>query len=473
MPSIFQPVARPDPVVIDTTLDTELGKAVDDANLTLYFINMVVISASDLVNKDGVIVDKSDPYCEVRVGEISDKTNIIRNDLNPVWNEKMSFFVPKKPDFITFHVFDDDSNRAIATKDDSCGVAKLEISDLFTNQSSFEGELELEDVKSGKISIKVKCRVLKPIETEVKLGFVEMQLEGKGKEQKATVVALDESEKLREEAIHELCEQEQEVIRQAEELEEKQTELTTKEKNILNQAQEIEVKIQQYEEAEVKLRKAEIKKKDAETKLTKAEEKILDKAQELELKEKENADALTTKEKEIIAAAGKLEEKERAHEITQMEMKKIEALRVEVANELTSKEKIILQQAENLKKRENEHSEVLTTAEKKLFEKSRELEARDVAAKAAQKRQDENQSDLDHLKQDLQQKQNEIDASNKANNAEIDSLKRTNDAEIDSLKRANDNVEAELKRTKDELQMLQEEIKTHADPMICSGCTIS
>lgn len=465
MPYIFNPVARPDPVVIATTLDTELENAADDANLTLYFINMAVISASNLVNKDGILINKSDPYCEVRVGEISNKTNIIKNDSNPVWDEKMSFFIPKKPDYITFHVFDDDANRMIGTKDDSLGDARLEMNELFTNESSYEGELELENVTSGKISIKVKCRVLKPIETEVKLGFVGMQLEGKGKEHKATVIALDESEKLREEAIDELSEKEQEVIRKAEELEEKQrlhqTELTTKENNILDQAQEIEDKIQQYEEVQVALRETEIKKEEVETKLTKAEEEILGKARELELKGKENTEALTAKEKEILAAADKLEEKERAYETTQMRMKQIEDLKVEVENELTSKEKIILQQAENLKKRENEHSEVLTTAEKKLFEKSRELEARDVAAKAAQKRQDENQSDLDHLKQDLQQKQTEIAALNKANNGEIDSLKR-----------ANDNVEEELKRTKGELQELQEEV-AHAKSMICSGCTMS
>jgi len=452
---------------MDTTLDTELENAADDANLTLYFINMVVIGASDLVNEDTVF-DKSDPYCEVRVGEISDRTEIVENDPNPVWNEKMSFFVPKKPNFITFHIFDDDSKKKGigGNKDDDLGFAKLDIDELFMTNDSYEGELELEDVKSGSISIKVKCRVLKPIETEVKLGFVEKCLVGKGKDLVATVVALDESEKLREEALDELSATEQEVIRKAEELEEKQslhqTELTTKEKNILDQAQVIEDKIQQYEEAQVVLMETEIKKKEVETRLTKAEEKILEKAHELEFKEKENAEALTTKEKEILVAAEKLEEKECAYEYIQMRMKQIEGLKTEVENELTSKENIILQQAENLKKKENEHSEELSKAEKKLIEKSTELEARDVISKASQKKQDENQSDLDRLKQELQLKQ-----------IEIDSLKEVNDVEISGLKEANNNAEVELKRTNGELQELKEEIANAQSQDCGDGCTIS
>jgi len=467
MPSLFRRVVRPDQVFMDTTLDTELENAADDANLTLYFINMVIIGASDLVNEDTVF-DKSDPYCEVRVGEISDRTEIVENDPNPVWNEKMSFFVPKKPNFITFHIFDDDSKKKGigGNKDDDLGFAKLDIDELFMTNDSYEGELELEDVKTGSISIKVKCRVLKPIETEVKLGFVEKCLVGKGKDLVATVVALDESEKLREEALDELSATEQEVIRKAEELEEKQslhqTELTTKEKNILDQAQVIEDKIQQYEEAQVVLMETETKKKEVETRLTKAEEKILEKAHELEFKEKENAEALTTKEKEILVAAEKLEEKECAYEYIQMRMKQIEGLKTEVENELTSKENIILQQAENLKKKENEHSEELSKAEKKLIEKSTELEARDVISKASQKKQDENQSDLDRLKQELQLKQ-----------IEIDSLKEVNDVEISGLKEANNNAEVELKRTNGELQELKEEIANAQSQDCGDGCTIS
>jgi len=416
MTAIFRRVTRPDPVVPDTTLDTELENAADDANLTLYFINMVVIRASDLVNKD--FGSKSDPYCVVTVGEISDRTETVAGNLDPVWNDKMSFFVAKKPDSVTFSVFDDDSkNKGLGGKDDVLGETKFAIRDLFQTGGSYEGELNLEGVKKGSIFVKLKCRVMKPIETEVKLGFTKLQLEGKEKEQKATIHALDESEQLREDAINELSAKEQEVIRKAEELEEKQrqhqTELTVKERNILDQAQVIETKIQQYEEVQVALMETEIKKKEAETKLTEAEEKILEKAKELETKELENADALTAKEKEILAVADKLEEKEQAYEKTQKRIRAIEGLKAEIENELTSKENIIVLQANELKKKEKEGTEALTNAEKRLLEKSKELEAKDIATKAAQEKQDENEEELTRLRREHENQQYEINTLKK------------------------------------------------------------
>lgn len=421
MPATFQRIARPDAVVLETSLDTELEKAVEGGNLTLYFIHLVVIKAADLINADVGFNNTSDPYCVVTVGEISDRTEVIKNDLNPTWNEKMSFFVPKKPEFLTFCVFDDDSKNTFSSKDDELGSAKLEIGDHFakTNGSSYEGEVQLENVNTGSIFIKVTCRVMKPIETEVKLGFSKLQLEGKEQEREATVRALDESEQLREDAINELGAKEQEVIRTAEELAEKQrlhqTELTAKEKSILDHADIIEEKIQKYEEARVALLETEMKKKEAETKLTAAEEKILEKAQELARKEVENAEALTAKEQQILAAADALEEKERAHEDARKRMAQIEGLKTEVENELTSKETIILQQAAELKQREEEGREALTKAEQHLLEKSKELEAKDAVAKIAQKKQDENEDKLTLMKREDENKQKEIDNLKKLN----------------------------------------------------------
>eukprot|EP00588_Corethron_pennatum_P001627 CAMPEP_0194287018 /NCGR_PEP_ID=MMETSP0169-20130528/33827_1 /TAXON_ID=218684 /ORGANISM="Corethron pennatum, Strain L29A3" /LENGTH=490 /DNA_ID=CAMNT_0039033593 /DNA_START=127 /DNA_END=1595 /DNA_ORIENTATION=+ len=414
MPTIFKRIKRPDAVDPGTTLDTELEKAVDGAGLTLYFINLVVIRASNLINTDLGFNNFSDPYCVVTVGEISDRTETIKDNLDPVWNDKMSFFVPKKPEFLTFGVFDNDANKAFANKDDPLGDVNLKIGHLFAEGGSFEGKLKLKNVKKGSIFIKLKCRVMKPIETEVKLGFAKIQLEGKKKEQEATVLALDESEQLREDAINELGAKEQEVIRKAEELEERQrlhqTELTTKEKNILDQAQIIEEKIQKYEEAQVALMETEIQKKEAETKLTAAEEVIVEKARELERKERENAEALTHKEKAILAAAERLAHKERAYEEAQRRMAQIEGLKAEVENELTSKEHIILRQADELRKKDQEGTAALTRAEADLLRTSRELEARDATAKIAQRAQDENEDRLARLMREHGQQRREIEA---------------------------------------------------------------
>ena len=129
------------------------------------------------------------------------------------------------------------------------------------------------------------------------------------------------------------------------------------------------------------LMEKELQNQEAETKLTEAEEKILEKAKELERKELENADASTVKEKEILfLMADNLEVKEQAYEKTQKRIKQIEGLKAEIENELTSEETIILLQANELKRKEKEGI------------------AKDIVAKAAQKKQDENEEELTRLR---------------------------------------------------------------------------
>ena len=60
MSFLFTPMKRPDPVLPDSTLDEALEKAAEDAQLTLYFVNLVVVSAV-IPNVDGLF-DKSDGY---------------------------------------------------------------------------------------------------------------------------------------------------------------------------------------------------------------------------------------------------------------------------------------------------------------------------------------------------------------------------------------------------------------------------
>ena len=59
---------------------------------------------------------KSNPYYVVTVGEISDGTKVVKEVPNLVWNRKMSFFVPKNPEIVTFAVSNDDSGGKMARK---------------------------------------------------------------------------------------------------------------------------------------------------------------------------------------------------------------------------------------------------------------------------------------------------------------------------------------------------------------------
>lgn len=397
----FSPVKRPEAKVPDSSLDEALSQTASGENITLYFVNMVVISASDLSNKDFGF-DKSDPYCEVAIGGISDKTPVIDNDLNPVWNEKMNFFISTKPDNLVFVV--KDKNNAL--KDEDLGKAVFEFKeDFFELKQTFDGELPIlrKEKQHGSIRIKFACRIMKPIETEIKLDHIGKELACKAEEQAATVVALDLSEELRKEAIDQLTTQEQEIVQKAQELEESQlqhqTQLSKKDQDILDQAQLVEAKIQQIEEVEIARMEAELKRQEAQTKLTEAEQEIVRKGEELEEKQRLNKEALTAKEKEVLAAAEKLEEKSLQSKLVEKELNQMAALKVEVENELTSKEKIILEQGKQLEAKALEHSSELTKKDKELLAVSQALAEKDTAAREAQKLQDENASELDKMKQ--------------------------------------------------------------------------
>jgi len=218
---LFQPVKRPDPILPDSTLDDDLQNAADEVNLTLYMINVVVVGATDLPNKDTKFIGKSDPYCVVTVGGVSDRTPTIQNDLNPVWNEKMPFFIAKKPEKMTLEVFDEDN----VGDDDICASTEFEFGSFFEVGDTFEGELPLTistGQQKGSLTINVKCRTLKPFETEVKLGHAYKELYCLGKEKDATVEALDESEELREQVVGDLSKKDQEILEIAEMLEVKE-----------------------------------------------------------------------------------------------------------------------------------------------------------------------------------------------------------------------------------------------------------
>lgn len=49
------------------------------------------MEAQSLVAKDnmigGMVKGKSDPYAEINVGKFAFKSNVIKENLNPVWNE--------------------------------------------------------------------------------------------------------------------------------------------------------------------------------------------------------------------------------------------------------------------------------------------------------------------------------------------------------------------------------------------------
>ena len=132
-------------------------EAEEKAQCTRKMLTITVISAQDLVEKDsGLFGDHSDPYCVVIVADDADdapvfteshasaaeklqdkycnddfakKTQIVMDDLNPVWNEDFQFTVPDDfPKPLQFKVYDRDVG--VADLDDFMGKAQVSLADM-------------------------------------------------------------------------------------------------------------------------------------------------------------------------------------------------------------------------------------------------------------------------------------------------------------------------------------------------------
>jgi len=343
----FTPIERPKEVILNSNLDEEIQKLADDDLLSLYFVNLAVISASDIKNVDGIF-DKSDPYCEVHVGGISDETDAVDNDLNPIWNKKMQFFLSTKPKKMELKVIDKNN----VAKDVFIGRAN------FSFKKMFEGNADLDKVemplyeqdgktKSGTITFQIKCRTLKPAETEIRLAHVEKKLSLKVVHNGEIVKAFNHSEQLRKDAIDHLSSKEQEIITISQVLTDHQTnskvELTNKEKKVMVQAAVIEAKLKELIDITSKLEEAESKKADAEKKFKKTLEKISERDEELKTQKKVNLEALLSAQKDLSDASAKEAEMHEQHKKTQTKLTEATALKTNVDDELIKKDSIINQ----------------------------------------------------------------------------------------------------------------------------------
>mmetsp|Transcript_414 Transcript_414/g.1414 ORF Transcript_414/g.1414 Transcript_414/m.1414 type:complete len:123 (+) Transcript_414:115-483(+) len=89
-------------------------------------LELWVKSASSLKGTD--FHDTPDPYCLVFVDGVQElKTKYIRNDVNPVWDEKMSMPARHARTFVKFVVMDKDR----FTRDDFVGEAEVMFEDVY------------------------------------------------------------------------------------------------------------------------------------------------------------------------------------------------------------------------------------------------------------------------------------------------------------------------------------------------------
>ncbi|XP_073679278.1 extended synaptotagmin-1 [Garra rufa] len=111
-----------------------------------------LVEAQSLIAKDnlmgGMVKGKSDPYVKIRVGGLAFKSQVIKENLNPVWNELYEVILTQLPgQEVEFDLYDKDIDQ-----DDFLGRVKVSLRDLISAQFTDQW-YTLNDVKSGRIHL--------------------------------------------------------------------------------------------------------------------------------------------------------------------------------------------------------------------------------------------------------------------------------------------------------------------------------
>ncbi|XVF00275.1 hypothetical protein REPUB_Repub03eG0271100 [Reevesia pubescens] len=110
------------------------------------FIGLVkvnVVKGTNLAVRDVVT---SDPYVILSLGQQSVKTRVIKNNLNPVWNESLMLSIPENIPPLKVLVYDKDT----FSTDDFMGDAEIDIQPLVAAAKAFENSEIQESMQLGK-----------------------------------------------------------------------------------------------------------------------------------------------------------------------------------------------------------------------------------------------------------------------------------------------------------------------------------
>lgn len=97
----------------------------------MYQLHVRVVEARDLDNFDGI--DRSDPYCILRVNGIEQRTNFVSNNNNPVWNQEFHFSV-STPQAGALEIRMKDKDGGLRGKDDDMATLCVQFGMLPPNQ---------------------------------------------------------------------------------------------------------------------------------------------------------------------------------------------------------------------------------------------------------------------------------------------------------------------------------------------------
>ncbi|KAL8160999.1 hypothetical protein V2J09_012488 [Rumex salicifolius] len=106
-------------------------------------VSVKVVRGTNLAVRD---VLSSDPYVIISLGHQSVKTRVVKNNLNPVWNEKLMLAIPDHVPPLKLLVYDKDTFKA----DDFMGEAEVDIEPLVAFAKAYERSTLNEPTQLGK-----------------------------------------------------------------------------------------------------------------------------------------------------------------------------------------------------------------------------------------------------------------------------------------------------------------------------------
>ncbi|XP_035243277.1 uncharacterized protein LOC118210888 isoform X9 [Anguilla anguilla] len=121
----------------------------DPSFATEGLLRILLVEARDLIAKDKFLgKGKSDPYANIRVGDVAFRSHVIEKNLNPTWNELYEVVLTPQPgQDVQVELFDKDVD-----KDDFLGKFKVSLKDIITSQY-VDQWFTLNDVKSGRVHL--------------------------------------------------------------------------------------------------------------------------------------------------------------------------------------------------------------------------------------------------------------------------------------------------------------------------------
>ncbi|XP_058650399.1 LOW QUALITY PROTEIN: extended synaptotagmin-2-A [Onychostoma macrolepis] len=156
---IYSFLVLPNKITIPLVNDAQISKLrfpMPKSILRIHFLE-----AQDLVGKDkflgGLIKGKSDPYGVIKLGNQLFRSKIIKETVNPKWNEVYEAFVFDHPgQNVEIELYDEDHD-----KDDYLGSLTINVDELEKEQKIDEWFV-LDDVATGKLHLKIEWLSLLP-----------------------------------------------------------------------------------------------------------------------------------------------------------------------------------------------------------------------------------------------------------------------------------------------------------------------